>query len=77
MSIFSRSVTSIVSADLQELLTENAVENLRLEFKREIPSKDETLKKLASFANTLGGFVLVGAEADSDGRIVAFGVPRI
>jgi hypothetical protein len=26
-----------------------------LEFKREIPEKDETVKKLSSFVNTLGG----------------------
>ena len=45
---------------------------MRLEFKRDIPSKDETLKKLSSFANTYGGLMIVGAEADStDGRLVA------
>jgi hypothetical protein len=72
MSIFSKPVTSIVSTDLQELLTENAVENLRLEFKREIPTKDETLKKLSAFANTMGGLIVIGADAgSSDGRMVA------
>jgi hypothetical protein len=60
----------------QELLTENAVENLRLESKREIPTKDDTLKKLSSFANTIGGLVVIGADAGSaDGRIV--GLPGV
>jgi len=63
-------------ADLDELLSDSAVENLRLEFKREVPSKDELLKKLSSFANTYGGYLIVGAEANSsDGRLV--GLPGV
>ena len=53
------------TADLQELLEQKAIENVRLEFKLEIPSKDETLKKLSSFANTFGGFMVIGAKAPS------------
>jgi hypothetical protein len=72
MSIFGKPVADMLASDLLELVTNNAVENLRLEFKREIPTKDETLKKLTSFANTIGGLVVVGAEAgSSDGRISA------
>jgi len=70
MSIFAKPVAQITPDDLQELVTERAVENVRLEFKREIPGKDETLKKLSSFANTFGGDLVVGAAASSaDGRI--------
>ena len=70
MSIFAKPISQIEFADLNELLQENAVENARLEFKREVPDKDETLKKLTSFANTFGGFVVIGAKADSkDGRL--------
>ncbi|MDD5544701.1 MAG: ATP-binding protein [Acidobacteriia bacterium] len=73
MSIFSKPLSQIGSQDLAELLAEKAVENVRLEFKRDIPNKDETLKKLSSFANTYGGVVVVGAKANSsDGRIVGF-----
>jgi len=72
MSIFSKSLSQLETADLQELLTDQAVENIRLEFKSEVPNKDETLKKLSSFANTFGGFLVVGAKAkSSDGRIEA------
>jgi len=39
---------------LQELLAERASENIRLEFKREVPGKDEMMKKISSFANTYG-----------------------
>ena len=60
--IFAKPVTEISTPDLQELLTDKAVENLRLEFKREIATNDERLKKLAAFANTIGGLVVIGAE---------------
>jgi schlafen family protein len=70
MSIFTTSLSQVCTADLQELLNDSAVENVRLEFKLEAPNKDETLKKLSSFANTFGGFMVVGARANSaDGRI--------
>lgn len=70
MSIFTKPISQLTPADLQELLQEKAVENVRLEFKREIPDKDNTLKKLSSFANTFGGFMIIGASANSaDGRI--------
>jgi hypothetical protein len=44
MSIFAKPVAEVSASDLQELLTENAVENIRLEYKREVPTKDETLR---------------------------------
>jgi hypothetical protein len=70
MSIFSKPLSELGNADLQELVDQSAVENLRLEFKSEVPNKEETLKKLSSFANTFGGFMVVGARANSaDGRI--------
>ena len=71
MSIFTTPLSQLTFADLQELLQNSAVENIRLEFKSEVPDKNETLKKLSSFANTFGGFVVIGAKADSaDGRLV-------
>ena len=55
MSIYDKSIADLATDDLQSLLDEGAVENVRLEFKLEAPAKDETLKKLSSFANTYGG----------------------
>ena len=52
MSLFDTPITQLQTQDLQELLTVQAVENVRLEFKRELCSKDDMLKKLSSFANT-------------------------
>jgi hypothetical protein len=58
MSIFTKPISQISPQDLHDLLEQRAAENVRLEFKREVPSKDELLKKLSSFANTFGGFLL-------------------
>jgi predicted HTH transcriptional regulator len=70
MSIFAKPMPEVGTADLEELLQNGAVENARLEFKLQVPTKDETLKKLSSFANTFGGFMVVGASAlSADGRI--------
>jgi hypothetical protein len=70
VSIFTTPLSQLGTADLKQLLTDAAVESVRLEFKLEVPNKDDTLKKLSSFANTFGGFMVVGARANSaDGRI--------
>jgi len=70
MSIFTGPLSQLSPSDLQKLIDDKVVENARLEFKLEVPSKEETLKKLSSFANTFGGFMVIGAKAPSkDGRI--------
>src|SRR3989442_12052903 len=69
MSIFAKSISTLSTADLQELLTEQAVENIRLEFKTVPSSKDEMLKKLSSFANTYGGDVILGATEGGAGGV--------
>lgn len=66
MAIFNKPVDQITPDDLGALLDSDAVENVLLEFKREAPGRDEALKKLSSFANTFGGHLVVGAEADSE-----------
>ena len=48
MSMFSKAVTDIVWDDLCVLLDDSVTENVRLEFKRSVPSKNETLKKLSA-----------------------------
>jgi hypothetical protein len=70
VSIYTKLPSQVVTADLQELLDDGAVENVRLELKLLVPGKEDTLKKLSSFANTFGGYMVIGAKAESrDGRI--------
>lgn len=72
MSIYNTPVDRLTTGDLVELLAAQAIENARLEFKRDVPGPEETLKKLSSFANTYGGHLIVGAEGQSsDGRLIA------
>src|SRR5690349_14881425 len=72
MPFFSKAIADITTADLEELLATGVAEAIRLEFKREPPGPEETLKKLSSFANTFGGYMIVGAAAQSsDGRLEA------
>jgi hypothetical protein len=40
VSIFFTPIPALATADLQKLLDDQAVENVRLEFEREVPSKD-------------------------------------
>ena len=51
MSVYNKTVASITTGDLQELLTDGPVENVRLEFKSTVPSRDEFLKRASGFAN--------------------------
>jgi predicted HTH transcriptional regulator len=71
MSIFTKPISQLVTADLEELLQEGSVENARLEFKLKEPSKDDSLKKISAFANTFGGFMVIGVKEDGKGRIQA------
>lgn len=56
MSIYTTPLSRIGAADLQELMAEGAVENVRLEFESEVPNKDETLKKLSRVESPLVAF---------------------
>ena len=60
MTVFEKQVTDITYQDLAQLVSDKAKENVRLEFKREILSKDEALKKISSMANTYGGIIVIG-----------------
>lgn len=69
MSIFSKQIHQLTYEDIHELLVEGAEENIRLEFKREYPGRNNMLKKLSAFANTYGGYLILGVEEDGKGKI--------
>lgn len=69
MSIFNKEINRITANDIMELESQNAVENIRLEFKKRLPSKDNLLKKISSFANTYGGYLVIGVEEDGSGAV--------
>jgi hypothetical protein len=69
MSLFTKQIQNIDYQDIRELLTEGAEENIRLEFKRDYPGKSNMLKKISSFANTYGGYIVLGIEEDGRGKV--------
>jgi len=69
MSIYSKQISHLTFDDILELQTENAQENVRLEFKSEFPGRHETLKKVSSMANTYGGYMVIGAGDDGNGNL--------
>ena len=74
MAFYTTPPSRLATNDLRELLDDGAVENARLEFKLRVPNKEQSLKKLSSFANTFGGMMVVGAE-EKDSRII--GLPGV
>ena len=53
-------------------------EGVRVEYKREIPDAEKRRKSVSSFANTLGGFLVIGVEADENNKAILpiEGMPR-
>lgn len=70
MSIYNKPILAIDSIDLQELLEESAREGLRLEFKEQQVNRDKTLKEITGFANTYGGYLIIGAKENPNTRQV-------
>ncbi len=76
MSFYTKPVTALEFCDLQSLLDEHAVENVRLEFKQEVMSDIPALKELSAFANTYGGYLIVGATEEAGVLNGLPGVPQ-
>ena len=73
-SPFSKMVTDITLDDLHELL--GVPESDRLEFKRSPYGRNdedvrEMLRDMTSFANAVGGYLLLGVEQDGEDRAIA------
>src|SRR5687767_4851859 len=51
---------SLTAADLQTLISARVTEGYYVEFKRQLPAAAKIAKSIASFANTFGGWFVVG-----------------
>lgn len=65
MPFYSKAISDLEWSDVLELKKERAQETVRLEFKSEIPSNNEFLKKICSFANTFGGYIIIGVTEEN------------
>ena len=62
---FSKDPTErLEEADLTTLVTQSVAEGYYVEYKRELPAAPKIAKSIAAFANTYGGWYLVGVKTD-------------
>ncbi len=60
------------AADLQALITRQVAEGLYVEYKREFPSNNlKIARSIASFANSYGGWYIVGVESSKPDNVAA------
>jgi hypothetical protein len=62
MSLWSKPVDAIIFDDINIFCEQQQSEGSRLDYKLDIPNDFE--KVVAAFANTLGGLIVLGVEAD-------------
>ena len=80
---FNTSVREMSLDQVDSLYRARVQENIRLEYKRELPQetadfKQVLAKELSSLANTYGGYVIIGIASDPQGVPIAMdGVPPI
>ena len=66
--LFSKQFEELVFDDIQKLVDAKDPESLTLDYKEEFPADNNRVAALVSaFANTYGGYIVVGVEEESDG----------
>jgi len=80
---FSKVVREMTVAEIEPLYAERIPENIRLEYKEKLPEdtadfKNTVAKELSAFANTYGGYLVIGISTDAKGNPTEMnGVPEI
>ncbi len=62
MSLWHKQPESIIYSDLDAFCAQQIPEGIRLDYKLEVPN--DLAKVVAAFANTLGGLIILGVDAD-------------
>jgi hypothetical protein len=73
---FSKTVREVNLAEVEALYAERVPENIRLEYKAKLPDdpadfKETVAKELSAFANSYGGYLIVGISTDAKGNPTA------
>jgi hypothetical protein len=61
---FNKPLKDLTYQDLDKLIQSNFCESLFIEFKSQIPRPEKVAKAIAGFANSYGGFLIIGANKD-------------
>lgn len=64
-SIFGKPLSEVTMQDVKLFCDKQVREGINLDYKRDLTSKS-LLKTMAAFANTRGGFILVGVDDQDD-----------
>jgi hypothetical protein len=78
--MITKAIDDIVKADIDSLIENGVQENLRLEYKKELPANTDAAKKefladVAAFANVSGGDILFGVDELRDESGKTTGIP--
>lgn len=61
---FDTPIGELKTIDLQKIIDDGVAEGYFVEYKRELPSNEKVGKSIASFANTYGGWYIIGVKTD-------------
>lgn len=67
-SIFGKPLDELEYSDVIAFCATQPVENLGLDYKKDLSSLEKVVKTLISFANTNGGWVIIGVEDDGNDK---------
>jgi len=80
MALRDKPLASLEASDLEALVTDEVPEGRELEFKQEVGSGDEEKREFlgdsSSFANAVGGDLLIGVREQNGVAVELIGVPR-
>jgi hypothetical protein len=65
-SIFGKSLKDVTFADVVSFCDQQITEGLNLDYKRDLSSLSKIVKALVSFANTNGGWLVIGVDDEDD-----------
>lgn len=67
-SIFGKPLAEVTTEDVRLFCNSQIKEGVNLDYKKDLSSSKPIVKAIASFANTRGGWILVGVEDDKDDK---------
>ena len=63
-SLFALENSKVTFKEIKSFCDQQFSEGLRIEYKREFPQNVDLAKTICAFANSAGGILLIGVEAD-------------